>query len=177
MPKDLSAVEQYEVDAGLEGMAAATPASEYRVGKVCSPDVGGSDAMRSNCAELAEHLVAAGPSLLDFALGIQLGKTVGWSARRIDDLTKQWEILDRLPLIDGSDMSTDFLTCAAASKLDKRLLDISTQGELNFLRRELEVTGLPKEEVSAQEDEEQARFKARMRAIELYVRKGHSRSQ
>jgi hypothetical protein len=90
LPRDVTSAERWYLATELIGVEAATASRQYSIAsRHCAGAALQENAVRERCAALAELMVAQGTSLLDLAIGANIGARAGWPAQRIADLKQE----------------------------------------------------------------------------------------
>lgn len=103
---------------------------------------------RETCERIAGLLVDRSTTLMDRNIGSSMGKRLGWPAERLETLREEREALfgtaarDQ-PRIDGSH------GCADVRRELDRFREVAAYGELGTLRRAVDASGKPVEQLAA----------------------------
>ena len=121
----------------LIGIWAALPAPLFAVVQPCGP---GLDAARRQlCSDLAVVLTERSTTLLAIALGARIGERAGWPRERVAAARERVDAINQLSA-ETADLS-DFYSCEAIERTNRRLNDFFRYGEVAALERQVQASG------------------------------------
>ena len=157
--KDLTPLEQYYLNAEVIGAASAMVLPYARAARDCDSANSGNWDASADCWAIAERMVASGGSLIQFGIGIRMGERSGWPGQLLSDLKREHAALIMLALGSPRDL-TSVQSCHEAIREMERAKRWSAIGEVAALRAELPLSGQSEEDLAAQYEQWNARFKS-----------------
>lgn len=148
------------------GIEAATVWPMQPVSKHCEAAALNDGARRTECEGIAMLFTEHSRQLLDFSLGITLGKRLGWSADRIERLEVQKTAMTEAgskPWRDASGELVDPLditSCRGIGHLRGWVRDLAEMGEIAALRKRIAASGVPEAQLAAAQREARQSGKA-----------------
>jgi hypothetical protein len=142
LPIDATPLDRAYLAIELIGIESAVGSLQYRSASLhCSDAAMQDDAVRQQCAALAELFVSKGTNLLDLGFGTRLGARAGWSKARVASLMDERDGLMQLIAQVGPGNSNEHWTCDAVSRGNAYMNQWARLGELGAARDALEWSG------------------------------------
>jgi hypothetical protein len=141
LPDDVSALERSFIAAQVIGIEAALPTPPYLpVSRHCSTEAVQDAGVKKQCATLADLLTTHSGSLLDFAIGLSIGKRAGWPAARIDAMEQEKNaMMESIRQVAPYD--SDPWSCASVARLNDYVHLRAQLGEVGAARELRERSG------------------------------------
>ncbi|HEX3398346.1 MAG TPA: hypothetical protein VHS76_16695 [Steroidobacteraceae bacterium] len=134
-PADVSALERSVIATQVIGIEAALPMPPYHpLLKHCAIAAMQDAGVKEQCETLAEILTAHSGSILDFAMGLAIGKRAGWPAAQIDAMEQEKDAMMESIMRVTPPGDADPWSCAGVARLNDYVSLRNQLGEIGAAR-------------------------------------------
>jgi hypothetical protein len=142
LPDGVSALERSYMATQVIGIEATTAIAPYSpLSRHCSPKAVQDAGVKQQCNDLAENLTAHGNTLVDFAIGVLIGKQAGWPAARIEAMQQERDAMieSTMQVVPRDD--PDPWSCAGVARLNDYVSLRNQLGEIGAAKALRERSG------------------------------------
>lgn len=140
-----------------QGVEAARVWPIQPVNRHCEARALSDGARRSDCERIAMLLTEQSRQLLDYAIGISIGKRLGWSADRVERLEVRKDAVIQASMARAGE-GQDFTSCRALATQRALLLDTVELGEMGAELKRMAAAGQSEAEMAARHREAMRRL-------------------
>jgi len=147
LPDDISPMDRIALTLTMTGVEARQQQPQSGVTQFCKASNLAADSKRREvCNSLAELYVAKARTLIDFVIGVALGKQVGWSQEKLAALTQERDALQGAlgnlsKEIFETSNPAEFFGCAMAQRRNDYFTQLASLGELGLARDAIKKAG------------------------------------
>lgn len=116
---------------------------------------------RETCERIANLLVERSTTIIARAIGVGIGKRLGWPGERLDALAQQRDAEAAVQQIHGAEAEANPLACATLRRRVDRWRDTVQVGEIEAVRRDVVASGKPAVQLATEYRRSQVAEKAR----------------
>jgi hypothetical protein len=158
MPSEASGLERWYLTVQALGVQGAMRPPLNQALQYCNGSIPGDNGVTAQCNAVAELMIGSATTLMDFAIGLNMGARLGWPKQRLSDLNDRRDALLQTFVEEGEKEKQGMWNCGAVEEGNAFIHRRAQVGELEAARERVERSGESVSELARQEREHVARI-------------------